>query len=90
MGVRISPSGKRPRHTSKEVEQAIQDAEAKGWYCDHPRGHWGRLFCAHADRDGCQIGVSGTPRNPEAHARQIKRAVDRCPHQEGEDNDENI
>jgi len=73
-------SSKRPRHSIKEVEAAVQYAEAMGWRCDHPRGHWGRLFCAHADRDGCQVGVNGTPRNAEAHARQIKRAVDRCPH----------
>jgi len=32
--------------------------------------------------------VNGTPRNPENHARQIKRAIDRCPHKE-EAKDEN-
>jgi hypothetical protein len=43
-------------------------------------GHWGRLFCPHADQDGCQIGVNGTPRNADDHAKQIMRAVARCPH----------
>jgi hypothetical protein len=51
-------------------------------------GHWGRLFCPHADRDGCQVGVYGTPRDGDAHARQIRRAVDRCPHQKMEASDE--
>lgn len=69
----------RPRHPSKEVEAAVAEAEARGWTF-RPLGHWGRLFCPQADRDGCQVGVNGTPRDPEAHARQIRRAIDRCPH----------
>ena len=50
-------------------------------------GHWGRLFCPHADQSGCQFGVNGTPRNAGDHAKQIIRAVDRCPHGK-EDNNE--
>ena len=69
----------RPRHPSKEIEAVVAYAEAKGWTW-RQMGHWGRLFCAHAERDGYQIGVNGTPRNAEAHAKQILRAVDRCPH----------
>jgi hypothetical protein len=79
----------RARHPNKEIEAAVAYAEGKKWTF-RPLGHWGRLFCPQADRDGCQVGVNNTPRNPEAHARQIKRAVDRCPHQkEKEANDEN-
>lgn len=77
----------RSRHPSKEVEGAVAHAEALGWTF-RKLGHWGRLFCAHADREGCQIGVNGTPRDAEAHARQILRAIERCPHgkeAEGED-----
>lgn len=79
----------RPRHSKKEVEEAIQYAEAKGWRL-REMGHFGRLFCAKADRDGCQVGVNGTPRDNDNHAKQIKRAVDRCPHQEepGDANEE--
>lgn len=69
----------RKRHTSKEVEAAVVYAEQLGWTF-RPQGHWGRLYCPHADRDGCQVGVNGTPRNPEVHAQQILRAVNRCPH----------
>ena len=32
------------------------------------------------DREGCQHAVYCTPRQPEAHARDIRRAVDHCPH----------
>jgi hypothetical protein len=78
----------RPRHPNKEVEAAVAAAEAKGWRW-RSMGHWGRLFCPHADRDGCQVGVNGTPRNAEDHAKQIARAVDRCPHGK-EDTNEKI
>ena len=84
-----APSAKRPRHTSKEVEEAIRNAESLGWVCDYPRIHWGLVFCADAERKGCQNGVKGTPQNPETHARQIRRAVNRCPNQDKEDGDEN-
>jgi len=73
----------RARHPKPEVENAVQYAEAKGWRF-RKMGHWGRLFCAHADRDGCQVGVNGTPRNAGNHASQIVRAVDRCPHGQGD------
>ena len=69
----------RTRHPHKSIEDAVRHAEARGWTLRH-MGHWGRLFCAHSDRDGCQIGVNGTPRDPENHARQILRAIARCPH----------
>lgn len=73
----------RPRHPKKEVEEAIQYAEAKGWRW-RAMGHSGRLFCPQADRNGCQVGVNGTPRDSGNHAKQIMRAVDRCPHQDGQ------
>ncbi|WP_349367349.1 hypothetical protein [Salinarimonas sp.] len=62
-------------------------AESQGWSF-RKQGHWGRLYCAKADRDGCQVGVNGTPKNADNHARQIVRAVNRCPHrQEADDED---
>lgn len=69
----------RPRHPHKEIEAVVADAESKGWRW-RKMGHWGRLFCPHAGRDGCQVGVNGTPKNPEDHARQVMRAIARCPH----------
>lgn len=78
----------RPRHTNKEVEDAVAYAEGLGWTW-RKQGHWGRLYCAHADRDGCQVGVNGTPKNAGNHARQIVRAIDRCPHTK-EQSDEDV
>ena len=76
----------RPRHPKKEIEEAVSYAESKGWTW-RKMGHWGRIFCAHADRDGCQFGVNGTPKNAEDHAKQVVRAVDRCPHGKEDQNE---
>lgn len=77
------------KHPNKEVAESVAYAVGRGWKLRY-LGHWGRLFCPCADRDGCQVCVNGTPKNPEAHARQIKRAVDRCPHYEEEADDEAV
>lgn len=79
----------RSRHPNKEVEEAVAHAESEGWTF-RKQGHWGRLYCAHADRDGCQFGVNGTPRNAGNHARQIYRAVARCPHKQKEQDNEDL
>jgi hypothetical protein len=74
----------RSRHPNKEIEAAVQYAEARGWVVTLSRGHaWGRLRCPHDQRGGCQYSVWSTPRAPTAHARWLKRQIDDCPHQEG-------
>lgn len=79
----------RSRHPDKEIEEAVAYAEAKGWRV-REMGHWGRLLCPHANRDGCQVGVYRTPKNSGNHARQIIRAIDRCPHVTEEPDDEKL
>jgi hypothetical protein len=80
----------RKRHPDKEIEEAVAYAEGLGWRVIPISGHaWGRLYCAHADRDGCMISVWSTPRSAGNHARDIIRAVSRCPHQE-EASDEDV
>lgn len=74
----------RPRHPDKDVEEAVRYAEERGWTV-RMQGHWGRLYCAQADREGCQFGVWSTPKNAGNHAKQIVRVVDRCPHQKREE-----
>jgi hypothetical protein len=75
-------------HPNKHIREAVQHALAHGWTLRKagPRAHaWGRLYCPRHDRLGCQHAVYSTPRVPDAHARDIRRAVDSCPHQpEGE------
>lgn len=76
----------RPCHPSKEIEAAVVQAEALGWRFVKGRSHcWGRLLCPKNDRDGCQLSVWSTPKNPENHARAILRAVKRCEHAHSED-----
>jgi hypothetical protein len=71
----------RPRHPDKHIEQAIQYAESLGWRVQMSKGHaWGHLYCPQSTREGCIVSVWSTPRNPENHARHIRRDVDLCPH----------
>ena len=82
----------RPEHPRKEIEAAVAYAESKDWRWRKVSGHaWGRLLCRFSSREGCQVSVWSTPKNPEAHARDIRRAVDRCAHskdgKEGEEHE---
>jgi|BogFormECP12_OM1_1039635.scaffolds.fasta_scaffold10542_1 hypothetical protein len=71
----------RSRHPNKHIELAIQYAESLGWRVELSRGHaWGHLLCPRSTREGCIVSVWSTPKNPENHARHIRRDVDMCPH----------
>ena len=70
-------------HPNKHIREAVDYALEHGWTLRKagPRGHaWGRLYCPQGDRGGCQFSVFSTPRDPEAHARWLRRQVERCPH----------
>jgi hypothetical protein len=70
-------------HFNKHIRESIKYAEDLGWTLlkAGPRAHlWGTLKCAEHSRDGCRIRIMSTPRNPEKHARDVRRQVDRCPH----------
>lgn len=76
----------RIRHPDKEIEAAVAYAESLGWAVMSIKGYaWGRLYCAHHDRDGCMVSVWSTPRNAGNHAQSVIRNVSRCPHQETEE-----
>ncbi|TMD14933.1 MAG: hypothetical protein E6J00_04265 [Chloroflexi bacterium] len=70
----------RSRHSDKEVESALRYAELRGWTVLVGRSHWAIIRCPERSPSGCQASVWSTPRSPVNHARQIRRAVDRCPH----------
>jgi hypothetical protein len=73
----------RPRHPNKHIERAISYSESLGWSVEMSNGHaWGHLLCPWNTREGCIISVWSTPRNPENHARHIRRKVDSCPHRD--------
>jgi hypothetical protein len=73
-----------PKHPNKEIEAALKYARNKGWtVIKSERGHcWGLIRCPHG-RGGCQKSVWSTPRSPQDHAKDIRRFVDKCPHQTG-------
>jgi hypothetical protein len=73
-------------HPNKEIRAALKYAESKGWtVIKSLKGHcWGIIRCSHG-RGGCQKSVWSTPKNPQNHAKAIRRFVDRCPHQTATD-----
>jgi len=76
------------RHPSKEIEAALGYARSCGWTVIKSSGGsahaWGVMRCP---GDCPQVSIYSTPRVPEHHARALRRAVDRCPHS-NEDNDQ--
>jgi hypothetical protein len=71
----------RPRHAKPAIEKAVQYAEQQGWRVESSNGHaWGRLYCPFSSREGCIVSVWSTPKNPDSHARHIRKIVDSCPH----------
>lgn len=78
----------RPRHPKKEVEEILELAETRGWLVESPRpGHpWGKATCRREGHD-CLVWIWSTPKDPANHAKQIRRAVNRCDAKEDEGDD---
>jgi hypothetical protein len=74
----------RRRHPRREIEDALRYAETKNWAVVPTKsGHrWGVMRCREATRQGCQVSIWSTPRNTGNHANALRRAVERCPHEE--------
>lgn len=68
----------RDRHPKKEVEEALQDADAAEWTCERRGGGhaWAVIRCKFGC---CQLSVSSTPKNTGNEASRIRRKVKRCP-----------
>lgn len=77
----------RRRHPRGEIEDVLRYAEEQGWEVrPTTSGHrWGVVLCREHTREGCQVSIWSTPRNTGNHARDLRRAMDRCPHQESRD-----
>jgi hypothetical protein len=73
------------RHPNKEIRRALVYAASYGWTVIKSTGGsahaWGVMRCP---GDCPQVSIFSTPRVPENHARALRRAVDRCPHETGE------
>lgn len=73
---------RRPRHSKKEVEAALQYAEAYGCRVEvRSGGHaWGRIYPPGAVRPAL---VWSTPKNPGNHAKDLRRYVEHHTNEEG-------
>lgn len=70
-------------HKNKEIARAIQEALSQDWTFKKSSGSahaFGVLFCPAQNRTGCKISVLSTPRSPENHAKQIRKAIKKCTH----------
>ncbi|MDO8270699.1 MAG: hypothetical protein Q7U82_02095 [Gammaproteobacteria bacterium] len=74
----------RLKHPNKEVEAALRHAEVNGWRIVTGGSHaWGKMYCPY-NADICRCGefcitsIWSTPRNPENHARALRRVIDNC------------
>jgi hypothetical protein len=71
-------------HPNKEIAEAIQYAKKNGWKIKEGGAHaWGKMYCPHNSQE-CRCGefciqsIWSTPKNPQNHAKLIKRVVDHC------------
>lgn len=71
-------------HPKKEIAAAIAYALSCGWRVEEGGSHtWGQMYCPYNDKDCrcgefCRVSIWSTPKNPENHAKQIRRVIDRC------------
>jgi hypothetical protein len=72
---------RRAKHPKREVDAAVKQLFEAKWTFRKGGGHaWGVFQCPEDSREGCQISVWSTPKSPENHGKQIKKALEKCPH----------
>ncbi len=89
------------KHPNKEIQSAIEYAKSKAFTVEQGGSHcWGQMYCpaerTHLDCQGgahCITSILSTPKNPENHAKRLRKIVDRCiffgsSKDEGNNNDE--
>lgn len=68
-----------PRHSKKDVEKILIEARVLEWIAlVNSRGHGFTIVCPHDHKD-CIVRIHSTPRVPGSHAKDIARAIARCP-----------
>ena len=69
----------RRRHPKKDIEAALQTAEAAGWVVEEiHRGHrWGLARCPAGEH---AVAVWSTPRDPATLGKLIREQVSKCQH----------
>lgn len=85
----------RKTHPNKDIEDALQYVESKGWQAKESKGKsahaWGQIYCPTRNDpcvnngEWCNQCIWSTPRNPVNHANNLKRLVDRCLNQKAKE-----
>lgn len=75
------------KHPNKEIREALEYALANGWRVEKAEGksahRWGSIYCPYNDTS-CRLGrdcitsIWSTPKNPQNHAKRLRRVVDGC------------
>lgn len=71
-------------HPNKEIAAALDYAEGNGWRIVQGGSHaWGKIYCPRNSQECrcgefCKQSIWSTPKNPENHAKLIRRVVDNC------------
>lgn len=69
------------RHPNKHIQEAIDYAISKGWVIvesGNSAHAYAKLRCGTGGHREHMMSIWSTPGNPENHAKQITRMVDRC------------
>lgn len=84
----------RKKHKIKEIEDVLQYAQTNGWIIEvHNRSKshaWGVMKCLQNNTSCwngiyCTTSIWSTPKNPQNHAKQLKKIVDKCIYKEKKD-----
>lgn len=66
------------RHPNKHINAAIEFAFKQGWIARPGHHAFCVIYCPAGKRGACQMSVWSTPKNPQAHAKDIIRTVENC------------
>lgn len=81
-----SPRDRWPRHSKPELQNGLEYAKDADWYYKVGEGRAGHsigvIYCRRTDTDeSCKFLVNSTPKNPGDAEKDLRHAVDKCPHQ---------
>lgn len=69
------------KHPNKHIQEAIDYAVSKGWVivvAGRAAHCYAKIRCGIAGHREHMMSIWSTPGNPEHHAKQIRRMIDRC------------
>jgi hypothetical protein len=75
------PDEQWPAHPKPWWREPLGNARAAGWHLQVFSGHaWGKVVCSRTMENPCTKAIFSTGRSGEAHAKDLMRLLQRCPH----------